>query len=157
MLKNKKFRAGIFTLILIFVIIPSVFLKQYLIKLKINEIINSSKNFIESGNTEKILDFISQKYFDSQKISRNNFKNILSSNKRYFEKSKITILKKDFDKIESDTVELKLKALIKFNSEIYDNIDGLESIRIIFTKQSGSLSDNNKKWLVSEIIRIDKY
>ncbi|HPG32193.1 MAG TPA: hypothetical protein PKY81_14790 [bacterium] len=157
MLKNKKFRAGIFTLILIFVIIPSVFLKQYLIKLKINEIINSSKNLIESGNTEKILDCFSQKYFDAQKISKTDFKKILSSNKRFFEKSKITILKKDFDKIESDTVELKLKALIKFNSEIYDNIDGLESIRIIFTKQHDSLSDNNKKWLVSKILRLEKY
>ncbi|MBP7654831.1 hypothetical protein KA977_15535 [Candidatus Dependentiae bacterium] len=157
MLKNKKIVAGLIVLFVILIIVPVLFLKQFLIKRQINKIIDSSIEFVENNKIEKILSFVSNKYFDKRGISKTDLEKKILENKQYFKNAKITLLKKDFVKVESERTELKLKVLIRFEAVQLGKLDGLESLKIVFIKEYSDSGDNQKKWVALEINEIEKY
>ena len=140
--KKLKFKIGL-AVITSLIIIAAIFLPEYLLKRKINSIIDECQFLIENDRLVEILKFFSKNYFDKSKRTAEDIKLKIEEEQRFIKKIKLNIIKKKFNEIQSSSVKLYIETIVSFSAPNAQSFDGIARIELIFSK------DKDGNWKIN--------
>jgi hypothetical protein len=136
-MKNKsvKIKTGV-AVIFILTAVSVFFFNKFLIKTKINNILDICVENIENKKISKCIEFISKNYIDDFGNTYEKLEKQFSDfeNRNSFKNIKITNLKKQIKIKSGDSIIVTAEYLINFESNYLGPIKGLEKIKIYFEK-----------------------